>query len=269
MKIAIIDGDVLCYHACPPRWSSDTPIPLDEDGNRIYPTFTPEQDKIYLEEAWERLKRNIVSLADSLYCDDYLMAVGGENNFRKVIYPEYKVSSSRQTKGKPPNLIVPALRELCVLEEYAIAAHGCEADDYIRTWALQARRDNIDYIICSIDKDLQCIPGTHYFMHKGKEQIIEISEFEAERFFYQQLLQGDSVDNIPGIPGIGPVKAKKALEDITFIPDLQEAVVSMYLEFYGDEWYEYLLANGRLLYISAESEDFFNPDEWPIVKELL
>jgi DNA polymerase-1 len=185
------------------------------------------------------------------------------------MFPEYKINSSRQTKGKPPNVTVPALRELLVMSGHAIASEGCEADDYVRTWALQARAAGIEYVICSIDKDLKCIPGTHYFMHKGKEQLVEIGEFEAEKFFYTQLLSGDPTDSIPGIPGIGPVKAEKLTKDLETLEDLQETVVSTYIDFYNDEWYNYLLSNGRLLYISASCEDYFNPNEWPVVKEIL
>jgi 5'-3' exonuclease-like protein len=268
LKTAIIDGDVLCYHSCPPRWDPSKPIPLDVDGNRVYPTFTPEQDRKYLETSWNILLKNIEELVDKLFCDDFVMAVGGNGNFRKDIFSDYKISSSRQTKGKPPNVIVPALRELLVFEGHAIAADGCEADDLIRTWALQARAADEEYVICSIDKDLKCIPGWHYFMHKGKEQLVEISEWEAKVFFYQQLLQGDPVDSIPGIPGIGPVKAEKQLAECTTEEELQEKVVELYFAFYQEEWYDYLLANGRLLYLMSQPEDFFSIEDWSIVKEL-
>jgi hypothetical protein len=268
-KVAIVDGDVLCYHSCPPRWDADAPIELDADGHRIYPTFTPEQDRRYLEMAWGILRKNALEIKDKLYADECLIAVQGEGNFRKQMYPNYKINTGRQTRGKPPNVIVPVLRQLLVAEDLAIASDGFEADDFIRTWALQARAAGEDYVICSVDKDLLCIPGTHLRMVKdGEPYFQEVSEWEAEVFFYEQLLKGDPVDSIPGIPGIGPKKAEAWLKDCTTVEELQEQVVDYYIRFYQDEWFEYLLANGRLLYLSSYIGDYFDPTEWPVVKEL-
>jgi hypothetical protein len=268
LPLAIIDGDVLCYQACPPRWSPDDPIILDEDGHRVYPTFTPEQDRRYLENAWNILKNNITNLVDKLYCDDYLMAVGGQDNFRKAIFPNYKVNTSRQTRGKPPNVVVPVLRQLACHEGFAFAADGFEADDFVRTWANEARRDGVEHVICSIDKDLKCIPGTHYCLQKGKEGYFEVSEWEGMLFFYEQLVSGDPGDSIPGIPGLGPVKAKKHLAECTTEKELQEKVVEAYYGYYEEEWWDYLLANGRLLHISNYIGDYFDPTDWDIIKEL-
>ena len=54
---------------------------------------------------------------------------------------------------------------------------------------------------------MKCIPGKHWLMHK-KEMIV-VSEEDAMRHYYQQLLKGDPTDNIPGVPRVGEVKAAK------------------------------------------------------------
>jgi 5'-3' exonuclease len=161
---------------------------------------------------------------------------------------------------------VPALRKLAVKSELAIPAVGCEADDLMRTWAGQVERAGHEYIICSIDKDLLCIPGKHYRMREKK--LITVSHEEAMRHYYEQLLKGDGVDNIPGIPGIGVVKATKILKDCKNEGEFQETVVGQYLASYGDDWYSHLLSNAKLIHLQHHPDDYFSFENWPVVKEL-
>ena len=65
-------------------------------------------------------------------------------------------------------------------------------------------------VIAGVDKDLLQIPGYHYHLKKGTLE--HISWYDAIRNFFIQCLMGDTADNIPGVPGIGRVKAKKALD---------------------------------------------------------
>lgn len=273
MTIAIIDGDVLCYAACKPRWQKKanledgfSVISLDDEGKRIPLEFTKDEDRYYLEESWDNFKKDLQNLLDTIYCTEYIMAVANFNssNFRRQLYPEYKLN--RHADPNKQNIFVPVLRRLAVAEDLAIPADGREADDLIRIWAEQARAANIDYIICSIDKDLKCIPGRHWLMHK--KQLIEISEEDALRHYYQQLLKGDPTDNIPGVPRVGEVKAAKILEPFSLESEFQEAVVSEYIAAYGDEWKEYLLSNGKMIHLQKHDNDYFTLETWPIVKEL-
>lgn len=270
-KIAIIDGDVLCYQACKPRWEKKARVEngfsfvsLDDDGKRLPLEYTKEEDREYLEESWENLKKDLTTLIETVYCDDYIMAVKGENNFRYLLYPEYKLN--RHADPTKQNLFVPVLRKLAVAEDLAVEAVGCEADDLIRIWAEQARLYDQDYVICSIDKDLKCIPGKHWLMHK--KTLIEVSEADAMRHYYEQLLKGDPTDNIPGVPRVGEVKASKILAPLSTEAEFQEAVVSEYIAAYGDDWKNFLLSNAKMIHLQRHPTDYFNFKEWPIIEEL-
>jgi 5'-3' exonuclease len=272
MTIALIDGDVLAYQACKPRWMKKAKADkngqyvahLDENGKKIPLEWTREEDAEYLEESWNNFEKDLNILVEKLYCDDYLMAVKGEGNYRHFIYPSYKL---QRTEGNELARFVPAIRRLAVMHGYAIQADGREADDYLRIWARECREADVDYILCTIDKDLKCIPGRYFNMKK--ETLEDIDEFAAKQFYYAQILSGDTTDNIPGIPGIGEKKAIKLLNGSKTDEEFQEAVVGAYISYYGDKWYDYLLLNAKLIHIQTELEDYFSFKDWPVVKELV
>lgn len=271
MTLAIIDGDVLCYQACKPRWEKKAKIKdgtsvisLDDDGKRVPLEYTKDEDREYLEASWENLQKDLSILLDTTFCTEYIMAVKGDDNYRYLMYPEYKLN--RHADPTKQNTFVPVLRKLAVKSELAIEATGREADDLIRIWAEEAREAGDDYIICSIDKDLKCIPGKHWLMHK--KELIVVSEEAAMRHYYEQLLKGDPTDNIPGVPRVGEVKAAKILEGYTTEEEFQERVVEQYILAYGDEWKSYLLANGKMIHLQKTPSDYFNFQTWPIVESL-
>ena len=272
MSLAIIDGDVLVYQACKSRFSSFSVINLDDDGDKIMPQFTKEQDAKYLKQCWDNFNQDLVNLTEKLYCTDYLMAVKGDGCFRHDIYDDYKKNRKTQDPKRVQmvNEFVPILRKLAVKSGLAVPADGREADDLIRTWAEEARRVNQKYVICSIDKDLRCIPGTHYIMHyeTEKQVILDISEDAAKRHYYEQLLKGDPTDNIPGVPRVGEVKAKKLISECSTEKEMQERVVEAYLVAYGDEWYDYFLINAKLIHLQTHFNDYFDCRHWPIIQEL-
>jgi 5'-3' exonuclease len=262
--LVIIDGDVLCYNACKPRWESfqDTFIKeLNEDG--MY-TFQAA-DNEYLEKSWKELQRQYTVLKEKFFAEDALCAVKSDSNFRDRLFPLYKANRKNNTYGHNLSSIVHELRSRLVQDEKAIYAKDCEADDLIRIWATEAKKD---YVIASVDKDLKMIPGKHWNIKKAILE--EITPLEAFRNYYGQLLSGDPTDNIPGIPKVGPKKAEKAMATCFTEEEMQETVVAMYLDAFGpDIWYEVLLANGRLIHLWRWPGDFFNPREWKIIEEML
>jgi 5'-3' exonuclease len=267
--IALIDGDVLAYGACRTRWqdkAKDGVVyrELDEDGNVKPLDFSTKENQVYLQSSWENLKTNLSKMLDAIYCDDYLMAVKGDGNFRDLVYSEYKANRRKNVNNQ--NLFVPVLRKLMVMEDLAIEAHNREADDMLRIWAEQCRMFDIDYIVCSIDKDLKCIPGKHYLMHK--EIMIDVSEADAMRHYYEQLLKGDPTDNIPGVPQVGEVKAGKILEPYSTEEEFQDQVIEQYMGAYDEDWVHYLLANAKLIHLQRDVGDYFSFVDWPMMERL-
>ena len=106
--------------------------------------------------------------------------------------------------------------------------------------------------------------GNILFSEVSKKQLISVTEEEAMRNYYEQLLKGDPTDYIPGIPGIGDVKAKKMLAGCTTEEEFQMSVIGYYMNKYDQEWKEYLLANGKLLHIQKDPEDYFCLSKWKV-----
>jgi DNA polymerase-1 len=67
-------------------------------------------------------------------------------------------------------------------------------------------------VICTIDKDLQTIPGHHYNFSKDLE--FTVSEHQADLYHMSQTLTGDATDGYKGCPGMGAVGAKKLLDKV-------------------------------------------------------
>ena len=139
-----------------------------------------------------------------------LVAVKGRGNFRHDIYSKYK-ANRKELDGE----LKEALRyghQYMVDYHGAVMANGMEADDLVAIWAAECRNDNLDYTVVGIDKDLLQIPGHHYNFVKHTHS--DVSPAEGRYNLMVQCLTGDTSDNIPGVKGIGPVKAKKILSGI-------------------------------------------------------
>lgn len=272
--LAIVDVDSACYHACGKPAENFKKIvdgvelvELDAEGRRVPQPLTPAQERKYLEDCWDKLEKSFQETLDSVFATEYLMAVKSKTNFRSEVYAEYKMNRHAVMSNNTA-VVVPHLRDLMVNAYGAIYAHNAEADDYIRIWALEARAAGDPYIICAVDKDLRCIPGLHYDLKK--KTIDDVSEGDAMRFMYEQMISGDQTDKIPGVPGLGPVKVKKMVAGCETEEDCQVAVVEAYFNYYGeDEWYNQLLSNGKMTYMMAYPGDYFRISHWPIVKEIL
>jgi 5'-3' exonuclease len=269
--LAIIDGDVLAYQACKNRYDRNKAGFTSIDGKleKVEVTYTAEENAEYLMVCWETFQKDLQELLDKVYCTDFIMAVRGDDNFRDEMYPLYK--HNRHKDPSKMNPFVPSLRQLAVYHELAVYAHGREADDLIRIWAEQARAVGQEYVICSIDKDLRCIPGVHYIMHYKEEKkgIIEVSEDTALRFYYEQMLMGDPTDHIPGVPGLGPKNAAKMIAQCATEAEMQEMVVAQYFAAYGAEgFWSHFLSNAKMIHIQKHERDYFTHKDWPILMEL-
>ncbi|MFI0847031.1 5'-3' exonuclease H3TH domain-containing protein, partial [Mesorhizobium sp. IMUNJ 23232] len=138
--------------------------------------------------------------------------------FRNELYPEYKANRSAPPEDLIPQfgLIRQATR---AFDLPCIEMEGFEADDLIATYARLACEAGGDTTIVSSDKDLMQLVGETVSMYdpmKDKEikipEVIEKWGVPPEKMIDLQALTGDSVDNVPGVPGIGPKTAAQLLE---------------------------------------------------------
>ena len=98
----------------------------------------------------------------------------------------------------------------------------------------------------------------------------KIKKVEATglRMFYYQLLIGDSVDNIPGCPKVGPVKAYEALYTLDTEMEMYNLCLSMYQEKYPENALEELLEQAHLLWMVDTLDDNGDPVMWTPPKEM-
>ena len=187
----LIDADILAFKVAS---AAETPTQFDDDLWVLW--ADGKQARREIDDAVEGIKFVTGQ-------DEAILCLSGKNNFRYKVSDTYK--ANRVGKRRP--MILPHLREYMLDAYDAVALEGLEGDDLIGILATGEHRD--DHLIYSADKDLKTIPGTHW--DDGLE--IKISEADALRFFYKQVLTGDVTDGYKGCPGVGPVKADKLLDE--------------------------------------------------------
>ncbi len=136
---------------------------------------------------------------------------------RHELYKEYK--ANRPPMPEDLQEQVPYVRRLVeALGLAQLEVDGYEADDIIATLVKQARKEGRPVVIVSGDKDLmQLVSDGVVMWDPMKDEIIDLEEFrkrfglEPRQFRDVLALAGDSADNIPGVPGIGPKTAQKLI----------------------------------------------------------
>jgi len=222
---ALIDGDILVYRVG-------------------FSTNEPDEEKFALSRMGNFVDR-LIRLEGIETYEGYLT---GKNNYRSEIATEQAYKGNRKDARKPVHY--DSLREYLISKWGFTVVDGQEADDAMGIKAYELPEDSS--CIMTIDKDLDMIRGWHY--NFVKEDLYYVTEKEAIKNFYIQILTGDRVDNIPGIKGIGPVKAKKILENCTTEKSLFKAVSEKY-----DHDIDKLTERGRLLWIRRKEKQLWKP----------
>ena len=187
MTTLIIDADTILYQALS---NAEKEVEFDED---VWMMTCDHR------EARGSFDDRIEFLMKTADVTDYVLCFSDKENFRKQVYPPYK--ENRKKLRKPMGFKEFRAK---VMDDYKhIVKPRLEADDCVGILATKLP----DCIIYSDDKDLMQIPGKHL----KDEEIIEVSQFDGDRFLMMQALTGDPVDGYPGCPGIGAVKAEKLL----------------------------------------------------------
>lgn len=148
--------------------------------------------------------------------------------FRNEIYPEYKANRDAPPEDLRPqfSLIRKATRAFNLP---CIETEGFEADDIIASYAKEAEAVGGEVTIISSDKDLMQLITPNTIMYDTmKDKRVGINEVHEkfgvgpEKMIDLQALAGDSTDNIPGVPGIGPKTAAQLLDEYGNLETLLE-----------------------------------------------
>jgi len=224
-RVLLIDADSIMYTA--------TYFP--EDSLLEFPT---EEEQ--LEEAKYRTRNKIQEIQNNVeewfnIVQTYIF-IGGKDNFRYRIFPEYK--ANRKNTIKSPHL--PMIRQYMIDELKAIESHGGEADDYVID-GIAISQGNC--IVSSIDKDvLYYSPNIPLYDYRTNNDIVGefkyISTKESRYARAAQVIIGDSTDGVPGAKGVGKAWCDKNMHvdmtDYQFI----KAILLAYLKANKDDYVE-------------------------------
>ncbi len=140
-----------------------------------------------------------------------------ERTFRNDFYPDYKAHRPEAPEDLRPQF--PLIREAVhAFQIPCLEQAGFEADDLIATYARLATEAKATTTIVSSDKDLMQLVGNGVIMYDtmkdrriGRDEVIEKFGVPPEKVIEAQALIGDSADNVPGVPGIGPKTAAELI----------------------------------------------------------
>jgi len=155
----------------------------------------------------------------------------GGSDLRNEIFPAYK--AHRDATPEAIKIAVPYIQELLkAMHIPIIEVKGYEADDLIGTIAKQAEKQNYKVFMVTPDKDFAQLVSENIFMYKparmgngieiwGIPEVLEKFEIERPDQVIDFLgMMGDAADNIPGLPGVGEVTAKKLLKEFGTMENL-------------------------------------------------
>ena len=146
--------------------------------------------------------------------------------FRDEIYPDYKANRPGMPEGLEPQ--IPHIKR--IVEAYhipVIEKEGYEADDIIGTIAKEVAKERVDVVIVTGDKDMLQLVGEHICTLDtmkdrsfGPREVVERYAVNPEQMTDIMALMGDSIDNIPGVPGIGEKTAVALISQFKTLENL-------------------------------------------------
>ena len=199
-RVVLVDGSGFifrAFHALPPMTSEDgTPV------NAVY-----------------GFCNMLMKLREDMAGDELAVIFDTASvTFRNDIYDRYKAH-----RPDPPEELIP---QFALIRDAVRAFNlpcqemqGFEADDLIATYARQAESQGREVIIVSSDKDLMQLVSDKISLFDamknrrlGQEAVIEKFGVTPDKVIDVQALAGDSVDNVPGVPGIGIKTAAQLID---------------------------------------------------------
>tara|TARA_Y100000004_G_scaffold69695_1_gene78277 strand:+ start:8195 stop:9037 length:843 start_codon:yes stop_codon:yes gene_type:complete len=185
--------------------------------------------------------RTVESLASSYNCGSIVIAADwGSSTFRQGIYPEYKGNRKEKYEKQTPaeaeafqKFIEEMERTLALMDKRwcVLRFKGVEADD-IAAYIVQNREQyGIDHIwLMSTDRDWDLLinPNVSRFSYINRKETTHENwsknhNYSVEEYITIKCLMGDSGDNVPGIPQIGPKRAEGLVKEFGNAFDIYDA----------------------------------------------
>jgi 5'-3' exonuclease len=193
VRTILIDADVLAYQ-------SAAACEVATDWGEGYWTWHCD-----INEVKHAIITGIEKAVQTLNGNDYrLCLTDSAGNFRRSVLPTYK--GNRANVKKP--LVLRAIRQWLIDDLGAYFRPGLEGDDCLGILHTMGMKG--ETVVLSIDKDMKTVPGL-FCRDLSTEEIVSISESEADYWHLFQTLTGDATDGYSGCPGIGPKKAEAIL----------------------------------------------------------
>lgn len=235
--------------------------------------------------AFQAIKQKVEKIFNASYCDDFLLCIEGEGNFRKEYATPY-VNYKGHRSEKP--ILFEECREFFQkkYKDKVVLSVGRETDDTVNIMAWESysralstrNKSNAGYVVAYCDKDIAANSrGFLLNYNKLDAGIYWNDSLTQTRNFFAQCLQGDNADNIPGIEfladitksrygitvkGVGPATVERILGDCKTEKEMGEAVVECYVEMYPEDWRQRLQDNAFFLYLQRKENDVFQLDEF-------
>jgi DNA polymerase I len=210
--IYLIDASVYVFRA----YYSMPPEMADRDGNPAHATFGFAR---FLGDLIERAQPQYIAVA----FDESL-----STSFRNQIYPAYK--ANREPAPADLKFQFAGCREFCTLAGIpTFSSPEYEADDIVGTLVHRCRREGLPATVVTRDKDYaQLIRSGDVYWDYTDNARYHYDQIEArfgvlpERFADFLALMGDSVDNIKGVPGVGPKTAAALMREFASLEELYD-----------------------------------------------
>jgi hypothetical protein len=234
---ALIDADSILYIA---GWDKDKKGYI-EDFNLIF----KQSDSI------------VSNILIKTKATNYLAFLSPSQSFRKKEFESYK--SNRNNLVRPGHIHL--LKEYLINKWGFIKLESLEADDAVNI----CKNLISDSVICSPDKDVLYLEGTHY--NYKKDEWMTTNEIEAARFFWMDMVTGQTGDGVKALPGKGIKFAEKlyeyakkndyAFSDLETIPIFRDIIFSEYINHFGEyEGIKEFYKNYKLLKILDRNNEF-------------
>jgi len=260
---ALIDGDILLYRcgfACektyylvygagsesPALYSAHRDIPKDTPKEHIWSRKEVDTE----DNAVRALDATLANILAKLGTDQYELYLSDSRTFRHELAVTKPYKGNRD--GAPRPVHYGVLKSRLLDQHRGTVWPKLEADDCL---SIRATEMGADATIVSIDKDFSQIPGRYFNWVNG--EMGEVTPRDATISLGCQILSGDSIDNIPGIAGLGPAKSRKLIGESSNTKEMVERIRSRYRDYMGDNGESYLLEQGSLVYLLRSRDDSF------------